>query len=217
MDDSIGNSAGSDRQTDGQHRTGRLFVISAPSGAGKTTLCRALRDHFPDIRYSVSYTTRPPRKGEQDGVDYFFVSTEEFMNRLDNGRWAEWARVHDNYYGTSRDVIDTALGSGKDVLLDIDVQGAARIAEQYPRSVTIFIMPPSMAVLEQRLTSRGTDTRDAVEKRLANARAEMAERDRYQHVLVNDRLADAAARLISLVQGYRSGRNGIDDPANGAS
>jgi len=184
---------------------GRLFIISAPSGAGKSTLCRILLARMPDLRYSVSTTTRAPRPGEVDGKDYRFTDAETFETGIKNGRWAEWAEVHGNYYGTSATFIDRQRAEGHDVLLDIDVQGAAQIQTRYPHAITIFIMPPSMAVLRQRLEQRGTDTPATIEKRLANARQEMAQAATYQHTVVNDQLDEAVGMLIDIVKRYRNG------------
>lgn len=182
---------------------GHLFIISAPSGAGKTTLCRALLDRFKDMVYSVSHTTRKPRRGEQNGVDYYFISREDFEKGIRSGRWAEWAEVHGNFYGTSAKFIDNCLACGSDVLLDIDVQGTIQILKQYPDSVTVFIMPPSLDTLRARLESRGTDNREVIAKRLVNARKEMAKKDIYRHVVVNDQLTEAVAKLISIIEKYR--------------
>ncbi|RLC31683.1 MAG: guanylate kinase, partial [Deltaproteobacteria bacterium] len=122
-------------------KNGSIFIISAPSGAGKTTLCNALLNKFPDLHYSISHTTRKPRTGESDGVDYFFITSHEFKQNIENGTWAEWAQVHDHFYGTSAQFIDHHLSEGKDILLDIDVNGASQIMNRYPDSITIFIMP----------------------------------------------------------------------------
>ena len=180
-----------------------LYIISAPSGAGKTTICRAALDRLQDMTYSVSYTTRSPRKGEQDGVDYNFILIEDFKKGIENGRWAEWAEVYGNYYGTSAEFLDNCLASGNDILLDIDVQGTIQILKQYPDSVTVFILPPSLDTLRARLESRGTDNREVIAKRLVNARKEMAKKDIYRHVVVNDQLAEAIAKLISIIEKYR--------------
>lgn len=181
---------------------GHLFILSAPSGAGKSTLCRALLAHFTDLQYSVSHTTRTPRKGERDGRDYHFISPAEFERMIEQGKWAEWAKVHGNYYGTSADYIENHLGAGRDVLLDIDVQGAAQILKRYPDSVPIFIMPPSMIELKVRLEKRGTDNRETIEKRLAEAENEIGQKDRYRHVVINDRLENAIDELIDIVGKY---------------
>ena len=133
----------------GKARTGRLFIISAPSGAGKTSLCDAIRKHFPDLAYSISYTTRADRKGEQDGRDYFFISEQEFQQGIANGRWAEWAEVHGHFYGTSAHWITQALSQGRDVLMDLDIQGTRKMLKHFPDAVTIFIMPPSLEELVQ--------------------------------------------------------------------
>lgn len=181
---------------------GRLFIISAPSGAGKTTLCRALMKHFKDILYSVSYTTRALRKGETEGVDYHFISKDDFAVKKREGKWAEWAEVHGNYYGTSAVFLNDALSSGKSVLLDIDVEGTRQILERYPDSITIFIMPPTPEILRLRIESRGSDSKEVIEKRLRNAEKEIARRDMYQHVVVNDDLSAAVTELVSIVGSY---------------
>jgi guanylate kinase len=183
--------------------SGHLFIVSAPSGAGKTTLCRALLRRFPDIRYSVSYTTRPPRKGEQEGIDYRFIAEEEFRRGIEQDRWAEWAKVHGYYYGTDAGVLADAIGKGKDVLLDIDVQGACQLVERFPEAVTIFVMPPSIEALRSRLLARGADSREVIDRRMAAAEEEIRCRSRYRHVVVNDRLDRAMGELQALVDGYR--------------
>jgi len=183
---------------------GSLFIISAPSGAGKTTLTKAVLDRFVDILYSVSHTTRELRSGEQDGVDYYFITKDNFKEGINNGKWAEWAEVHGNYYGTSAEFIDKSLAAGRNILLDIDVQGTIQILEHYPDSITIFIMPPSFEILRERLELRGTDSQAAIERRLENAQKEMARKDLYRHVIVNDQLPDAVAELISIIEKYRS-------------
>lgn len=176
-------------------------MVSAPSGAGKTTLCRAAREKLPHLVYSVSSTTRRPRKGEVDGQDYFFVSEAQFRAGIERGLWAEWARVHDNYYGTSAQFLDDHLQAGRDVLLDIDVQGARQILQRYPEADTIFIAAPSMAVLRQRLNARGLDSPEVIELRMKNARAEMDCRDLYRHVVVNDDLDAAIERFVDILSG----------------
>jgi guanylate kinase len=182
-----------------------IFIISAPSGAGKTTLCKAALAAFADMRYSVSFTTRAPRPGEENGRDYVFVTVPEFEAGIFSGRWAEWARVHGNYYGTSADVLAQSLTAGCDILLDIDVQGARQICTRFPESVTIFIMPPSLEALRQRLVSRGTDRPEVIAMRIDNAGREMAQRGVYRHVVVNDDLETAIAELIHIMDSYRTG------------
>ncbi len=186
-----------------QRERGHLFIISAPSGAGKSTLCQALLTHFHDLQYSVSYTTRTPRRGECEGKDYRFISLPEFERMVEQGKWAEWATVHGNYYGTSADDIENHLSAGRDVLLDIDVQGTAQILEHYPDSVSIFIMPPSMDELKARLEKRGTDSRETIKKRLAEAENEIRQKDRYRHVVINDQLEHAIEALIDIIRRYR--------------
>ena len=186
--------------TEGRPVSGRLFIISAPSGAGKTTLCRAIRDLFPDLRYSVSYTTRPPRTGEQDGQDYFFISADEFKNNIERNTWAEWAQVHDHFYGTSAEFIDHHLAQNHDILLDIDVNGTRQILARYPESITIFILPPTFETLKERLLKRGTDSAQTIARRLKNAEMELARKGMYQHIIVNDRLPDAVEALAAIIQ-----------------
>ena len=183
---------------------GHLFIISAPSGAGKSTLCRAMLDHFADLLYSISYTTRPPREGEQNGVDYFFIPKDKFEKGISRHQWAEWAEVHGNYYGTSAAFLDKRLSAGRDVLLDIDVQGTCQILKRYPDGITIFIMPPSLQILKQRLEVRGTDSPSIISVRLDNAQKEMAQKDMYRHIVINDQLQDATAELIGIFENYRS-------------
>ena len=186
-----------------RHPAGQLFVISAPSGTGKTTLCRAVLDHFPEMRYSVSHTTRTPRSGERDHRDYHFITKDEFEKGIKSGRWAEWAVVHGNYYGTSAEYIERQLLAGRDILLDIDVQGTMQLLNRFDDSITIFIVPPSIDALRSRLTKRDTEDQAVIEQRLINARAEMAQKERYRHLIVNDRLEAATEALITLIESYR--------------
>lgn len=181
------------------HDKGRLFIVSAPSGAGKTTLCNAMRSRFPALAYSISHTTRSPRKNEVDGKDYFFISPDAFQEKINRGEWAEWARVHGNYYGTCARRLDALLKDGRHILLDIDVAGAAQIKARYPESIAIFIMPPSMEVLEQRLRARDTDREEDIQIRIAHAYNEIAGRNLYDHIVVNDRLDDAIAAMSALI------------------
>lgn len=185
-------------------KTGRLFILSAPSGAGKTTLCRRILSAFPDIRYSVSFTTRPPRNGETEGKDYHFISRQEFERMIRENRWAEWAKVHGNYYGTSADLLEEDLSKGRDVLLDIDVNGARQIIRRFPESMPIFIMPPSMDALRQRLKKRGSDPPEVIENRLRTAEKEIACSNEYRHVIVNDDLEETVEKLTALIKSYRN-------------
>lgn len=186
-----------------------LIVLSAPSGAGKTTLCHRLLRDFGQLRLSISSTTRPPRGGEQNGREYFFLDRDEFESQVRHGRFAEHAEVHGNLYGTSRTTLDSFLDAGFSVLLDIDVQGAASLREAYPgRTLTLFVEPPSLAELERRLRARGTDSEAVIQRRLANAREEMARHDEFDHVVINDTLEHAYAKLSALVEA----RIGEPDP-----
>jgi guanylate kinase len=186
---------------------GSLFIVSAPSGAGKTTLLREVRSRLPDVKFSVSFTTRPPRPGEEDGKDYFFISEEEFLKGIRENRFAEWARVHGNYYGTDRHMIESWIAGGQDVILDIDVQGARELKCQYPQSVAIFILPPSWGELKRRLRLRGTDTEDVIEKRLRNAARELEEAFWYDYLVVNDEIPKATDQLVAIITSSRCRTN----------
>lgn len=182
---------------------GNLVIISGPSGVGKTTLHKAMLKRFPDMLYSVSYTTRQPRYGEQDGVDYHFISEVDFKKDIHTGKWAEWAEVHGHYYGTSADFLYKGLSSGYDILLDIDVQGTIQILQHFPDSITIFILPPSMDVLKNRLRLRGSDSETIIERRLFNAKKEIERKGVYRYVIVNDQLAATTEELISIIEKER--------------
>lgn len=177
---------------------GRIFVVSAPSGAGKSTLCTKVLNRFPDISYSVSHTTRSPRGDEKNEIDYFFITVDEFKRRIEQNLWAEWAEVHGNYYGTSLDFIEQNIAQGNNLLLEIDVQGARQIKKAFPEAITLFIMPPSIDVLEQRLQRRGTDSKEVIAKRLANAVGEMGQKSFYQYVVVNDNLDQAEKEVVDI-------------------
>lgn len=176
------------------------IVLSAPSGAGKTTIAQALLKRRQDVGYSVSCTTRAPRPGEVDGVNYHFLSASEFEARVGRGEFAEWAEVHGNRYGTLRSTIEGVLGAGKHVLLAIDVQGARQVVSAFPEAVTIFVVPPSMEILVARLEARRSDSPEALALRLRNARKELREADRYQHVVENDDLVTAVQRVESIIE-----------------
>ncbi len=185
-------------EKDPMDEKGKLFVVSAPSGAGKTTLIKNVINCFKDLSYSVSHTTRLPRKDEQHGLDYFFISSKEFEEKIRLGHWLEWAKVHENYYGTSKNFITTSLEKSKNLVLDIDVQGACQIMETGLNIVTVFIMPPSIEVLTQRLENRGTDSRKVIETRLKNAKIEMDRKDLYEYVVINDDLDQAKKALCKI-------------------
>ncbi len=178
---------------------GLLIVISAPSGTGKTTLCHMLLKAFPDMEFSVSYTTRKPRPGEVSGRDYFFVDRETFERMVEEGDFLEWAEVYGNLYGTSKSQVTKALEAGKDILLDIDTQGALQVKKNFPEAVLIFILPPSLIELERRLRRRGTDNEETIEKRLRIARDEIKKALYYDYLVVNDVLEVAFDKLRSII------------------
>ncbi|MCB9558695.1 MAG: guanylate kinase [Deltaproteobacteria bacterium] len=178
---------------------GVLFVISSPSGAGKTTLCRRLMDDFPDLAFSVSFTTRPRRAQEVDGADYHFVDDQTFDEMVAAKAFAEWAPVHGNRYGTSRQTIDQNIEQGKDVVFDIDWQGGTRLKSMYPQdAVMVFVLPPSMDDLAQRLRTRGTDNAATVARRLAKAQDELTHYGEYDYLITNDNLDRAYEELRSI-------------------
>jgi guanylate kinase len=191
--------------SDGAGRRGRLFVIAAPSGAGKTSLVRALMEREPGLRFSVSYTTRPPRPTERPGHDYFFVDRGEFERMVANGEFLEHARVFDNYYGTARGQVEKALAAGQDLILEIDWQGAAQVRGALPECVSIFILPPSRPELERRLRGRGTDAEEVIQRRLRDAASDMTHWREFDHVVVNDDFGRALADLQAIVAGQGAG------------
>jgi len=189
-----------------QRRRGVLVVISSPSGAGKTTLARMLAEGQ-KLVFSVSYTTRAPRPGERDGVDYKFVSDDEFSRMIEHQEFAEWAVVHGNRYGTAIHTVNRALEDGTDYLFDIDWQGGRQIRQQWPNeSVLIFILPPSMAELERRLRRRATDSTEAIHRRLATAKRELEHYGEYDYLVVNDNLDRAHQQLNAIVEATRCSR-----------
>ena len=185
-------------------RQGIIFILSAPSGAGKTTLYNGLRKNYPEIELSVSCTTRARRRGEVPGQDYRFLSNARFDALKNRGEFAEWAAVHGYCYGTPRKPIDRAVNAGRDILLDIDVQGAQKIKEVYPSAVAVFVLPPSMTELERRLSRRGTDDRQVIQRRLANARGEIAQIIHYDYFVVNRDVEQAVRVLSGIVEAERS-------------
>ncbi len=189
---------------------GNIFIISAPSGAGKTTLCRMILEQLDDIEFSISYTTRPPRPGEVDGRDYYFVSKDEFMQMVQEGEFIEWAEVHGNLYGTSKKRLLERVSKGIDVLLDIDTQGAAQIKEKGLEAVYIFILPPSLKALRERLVGRASDPEDVINRRLKKAVEEIAAYKMYNYVIINDKLDEAFEQLKAVVLSKRVAIESID-------
>jgi len=184
-------------------RSGILFVISAPSGGGKSTVLRALLPATEGLKYSVSVTSRPPRDGEREGVDYYFVSTEEFQSLIDHKEFYEWAKVHGNYYGTRKSVVESLVSQGYDVALDLDVQGACQIKGMKPDSVTIFLLPPSTETLEKRLRGRETDDEEVVRLRMHNAVNEIAQCGLFDYLVVNENLDRTIAAIGHIIDAER--------------
>jgi guanylate kinase len=189
---------------------GKMFVISAPSGAGKTTLCNRIIRKVPDLRQSVSFTTRQPRRGEVNDNDYTFISEPEFKSMIGEGDFVEWAVVHGNYYGTSRRRLEDIMEAGSDVLLDIDIQGARQIRDSYSGGAYVFILPPSMDVLRDRLEKRGSNARDDMERRLSRAVEEIRDYGMFDYVIVNDVVKDAVKRLECVIAAERLRSGNID-------
>ena len=183
--------------------SGILFIISSPSGGGKGTLIRQVLHSIPNIGYSVSFTTRPPRAGELHGEDYFFVSTTEFENLIERGEFLEYANVHGNFYGTSKTQVAGETTQGKDIILEIDVQGAHRVREISPAAVRIFIVPPSYRILRERLVSRRTESDANLILRLQNARAEVKNYQDFDYLIVNDEVTTATLDLQSVILAER--------------
>ncbi len=195
--------------------TGNLFIISAPSGTGKSTILKEILATVPGVAFSISHTTRKPRTGERDGTDYHFVDKNAFLAMRDQGAFLEWAEVHGNYYGTSRQTVEQMLATGTDVLLDIDVQGARQVRNALGQdAVSIFIVPPSWDELQKRLVGRKTDDQETIALRLANARREMADEIHYDYVIVNGVLQEAVDILRAVLLARRSrNRRGPDGTA----
>lgn len=182
---------------------GNLYVVAAPSGAGKTTLVKLLLAQEADVRLSISYTTRQPRPGEENGREYHFVDVPTFQTMIASGDFMEWAEVHGNYYGTSKTWIVNQMAAGTDVLLEIDWQGAQQVRALFPEAIGVFILPPSLEELERRLTGRGTDAAEVIARRLAAAQAEMRHVGEFDYVIINDKLEQALTDLRSILQASR--------------
>lgn len=182
---------------------GSLFIVSAPSGAGKTTLCRKLVSSLPNLKFSVSYTTRQPRQGEVDDRDYTFISREDFRVMADRGEFIEWVEVHGEFYGTSRKRLEELMDSGNDVILDIDTQGAIQIKEKCKEGIYIFVLPPSLEILKKRLEKRMTDSKEEIEKRLKVAVSEIKTFPQYDYVIINDIVEDALKEFEAIIISHR--------------
>lgn len=182
---------------------GILLVVSGPSGAGKGTICDAIRKKFPQLNYSVSMTTREPRKGEVEGKSYFFRTNEEFEKLIDEDAFLEYAKVYDHYYGTPKKRALDLIGDGKSVLLEIDIQGAMQVKKRYPKGVFIYIVPPSLDILSGRLHHRGTDTEEVIQKRLSQITSELAMAHQYDYIVVNDVLEDAVHKVCCILEAER--------------
>ncbi|MEA3560438.1 MAG: guanylate kinase [Candidatus Omnitrophota bacterium] len=185
-------------------KQGLLIVISAPSGSGKTTLCEKLVSACPDIVYSISATTRLSRKGEKDGKDYFFLKIEEFEKKKRNNEFLEWANVFGEYYGTPRRFIDKMRKKGKDVILNVDVQGAFQVKKIHPEAVFIFLLPPSMDILKQRLRNRRKDSAKEISKRLRFAKSEIAQINNYDYVIINKSITKSLRKFLAIIDVEKS-------------
>jgi guanylate kinase len=203
----VSDASASSIETMGEGYQGILFVISSTSGGGKGTLIRRLLDAVPGISYSVSWTTRKPRPGEQNGVNYHFVTEEEFERMRERGGFLEWAVVHGHFYGTARSVVERELGEGRDIILEIDVQGAASVRAALGSVVSIFILPPSFEILRARLIARMTERPEELELRLRNARGEVEQYRHFDYIVLNDEVERAAAQLVSIVYAERARRD----------
>ena len=183
--------------------SGHLYIVTAPSGAGKTTLVRLLSENDPGIRVSISHTTRAPRVGERNGLEYHFVAVDDFLGMTRNNEFLEWAEVHGSHYGTARRGVETALLAGNDVLLEIDWQGAQQVRKQFPEAIGIFILPPSLVDLERRLCARATDSAETIARRVAAAREEIRHLAEFDYVIINDDLQRALQDLSAVVRATR--------------
>ncbi|MFM8467321.1 MAG: guanylate kinase [Oxalobacteraceae bacterium] len=196
-------SASAQQAARGQSSAGSLFIVAAPSGAGKSSLVSALLANDPAMKLSISCTTRAPRPGEVHGREYFFLDEPEFIERQQRGEFLEHAQVHGHYYGTSRLMVEEQTRNGLDVLLEIDWQGAQQVREHFPKAVGIFILPPSLATLEQRLKKRGQDTDDVIARRMQAARGEIAHAPEFEYVIINTVFDTALSQLTAIVEASR--------------
>ena len=188
-----------------------VFIISAPSGSGKSTLVHRLMHTVPELTFSISYTTRPPRPAETNGVDYYFISRQEFEVRLHGGEFLEHAEVFGNYYGTHRGTLEDAEKEGRDLVLDIDVQGARQLKVAIPEAISIFVLPPSREVLEQRLRSRSQDSEEVIQRRLLGAAEEVRNYSHYDYVLINREIEQSVASLANIVKAQRLRKAAVEE------
>jgi guanylate kinase len=182
-----------------KQKRGNLIVLSGPSAVGKGTVLEALMADYDSVCYSISATTREPRTGEVDGEDYYFMSEQKFESLIEQGEFLEWAKVHNNYYGTPKKYVEETLAEGQDVILEIDIQGANQIKNKFAEAVLVFLSPPSLEELNRRLRRRGTETEQAMETRLENAKRELAEKEKYDYEVVNDELAEAVKKVKAII------------------
>jgi guanylate kinase len=187
----------------GEKGEGLIFIISAPSGTGKTTLLRRVMEELPGLRFSVSYTTRRPRANEKEGEDYHFISASLFQKMVDRNEFLEWAEVLGNRYGTAREILRLLKSEGIDLILDIDTQGAKRVVEQIETAILIYVLPPSLKSLQERLTKRGLDSPERIQFRLANAKRDMEEARWYHYVILNDRIEETVEKLKAIIMAER--------------
>lgn len=180
-------------------KKGMIIIVSAPSGAGKTSICDALIESDKNIVYSVSTTTREPRKGEKNGKEYYFVNDSDFKKMVKKKMFVEWAKVHDHFYGTSKKVLDQTINKGKDILLDIDVQGAVKIKKQYKNALMIFITTPTLKVLKERLIKRNKDSLEVIKTRVENAKRELTYLPKYDYLILNDKLDESIKQAKSII------------------
>lgn len=192
-----------EHNTDNVTPKGVLLVVSGPSGAGKGTICQLLREQLPDLGYSISVTTRQPRVGEVDGVNYFFKTVPQVKEMIARGELLEYAEVYGNYYGTPRKYVEDLLNAGQDVLLEIDIQGALQIKERFPEGVFVFIVPPSLDELSARIYKRGTDSEDVIKRRMASAAGELTYAQKYDYIIVNDIAQKAANKVLTIMEAER--------------
>ncbi|MDR1941111.1 MAG: guanylate kinase [Endomicrobium sp.] len=181
-------------------KQGNIIIVSAPSGAGKTSICSQIIKSDKNTLYCISYTTRSPRKGEKDGREYFFTDEIKFKKMIKNSEFAEWAKVHSNYYGTPKSFLDKTLKTGKNALLDIDVQGGVKIKKQYPQACMIFVMTPDLKTLEKRLTLRNKDSKETIKMRMDNAKKELAYLNKYDYLIINDDLENSVENVKTVIK-----------------